>query len=82
MPTGSPLMPRMHLDSHWVSWGHTRPHTAGRLEERLMTSNAPSMSSLASFSMKAGMSIWTGHLLTQGLFLQFMQRRASSMAIS
>ncbi len=47
-----------------------------------MTSNAPSMSSLASLAMNSGMSICTGHLLTQGLFLQCRQRRASSMAIS
>ena len=30
MPTGSPLMPRTHLLSHWVSCGQTRPQTAGR----------------------------------------------------
>ena len=30
MPTLSCLMPRTHLLSHWVSWGQTRPHTAGR----------------------------------------------------
>ena len=29
MPTGSPLMPRTHLLSHWLSCGHTRPQTAG-----------------------------------------------------
>ena len=57
MPTGSPFTPRTHLDSHWLSWGHTRPHTAGREEERLMISNAPSMSSLASLAMNSGMSI-------------------------
>ena len=32
MLTGSPLMPNTHEPSHWVSCGHTRPHTAGRLE--------------------------------------------------
>ena len=37
MPTGSFLMPRVHLPSHWLSWGQTRPQTAGREEERLMT---------------------------------------------
>ena len=43
---------------------------------------APSMSSLATFSMKAGMSICTGQAETQGLFLQCRQRLASSIAIS
>ena len=31
------LMPRVHLPSHWLSWGQTRPQTAGREEERAMT---------------------------------------------
>ena len=30
MDTGSPLIPRTHLPSHWVSWGQTRPEMAGR----------------------------------------------------
>ena len=34
MATGSPLMPRTHLLSHWVSCGQTRPQTAGRDVER------------------------------------------------
>ena len=29
METASPLMPLMHLPSHWVSCGQTRPQTAG-----------------------------------------------------
>ena len=29
--SGSPLIPRTHLLSHWFSWGHTRPQMAGRL---------------------------------------------------
>ena len=29
METGSPLMPRIHLPSHWLSCGQTRPQTAG-----------------------------------------------------
>ena len=36
MPTGSFLMPRTHLASHWLSWGQTRPHTAGRAESLAM----------------------------------------------
>ena len=37
MATGSPFLPRMHWPSHWISWGHTRPQTAGRafLDHRL-----------------------------------------------
>ena len=27
--TGSPLIPRMQEPSHWLSCGHTRPHTDG-----------------------------------------------------
>ena len=82
MPTGSPLMPRTHLDSHCVSCGQTRPQTAGSEDCLFRISNAPSMSPLATFSMKAGMSICTGQAVTQGLFLQCRQRRASSTAIS
>ena len=36
MPTGSPLMPRTHLPSHWVSCGQTRPQTAGSEEDAVM----------------------------------------------
>ena len=45
-------------------------------------SKAPSISSFATRSIKAGMSICTGQALTHGLFLQFKQRRASFTAIS
>ena len=38
MATGSPLMPRTHFASHWVSWGQTRPDTAGRALSAAMTS--------------------------------------------
>ena len=34
IPTGSPLMPRVHFSSHCVSCGHTLPQTAGREDER------------------------------------------------
>ncbi len=30
---GSPFIPRIHTPSHWLSCGHTRPHTAGRAED-------------------------------------------------
>ena len=36
MPTGSFLMPRVQRPSHWLSWGQTRPQTAGRAESSLM----------------------------------------------
>ena len=42
METGSPLMPRTHFASHWVSWGHTRPQTAGSDEVRAWTFKAGS----------------------------------------
>ena len=35
--TGSPLIPRMHFPSHWLSCGQTRPHTAGSDEDSLIT---------------------------------------------
>ena len=82
MPTLSVLMPRTHLPSHWFSCGHTRPHTAGSALDALSTAYAPSMSSSATFAIKAGISIFTGQPLTQGLFLQFRQRFASFTAIS
>ena len=37
METGSPLIPRIHFPSHWLSCGHTRPQTAGSAEDSLMT---------------------------------------------
>ena len=82
MPTGSPLMPRTHLPSHWFSCGQTRPHTAGSAVEALSTSQAPSKSSAATRAIKAGMSIPTGQPDTQGLFLQLRQRLASPTAMS
>ena len=50
--------------------------------DALSTAYAPSMSSSATFAIKAGISIFTGQPLTQGLFLQFRQRFASFTAIS
>ena len=29
METASPLIPRIHFPSHWLSWGQTRPQIAG-----------------------------------------------------
>ena len=82
MATGSPLMPRTHLPSHWVSWGQTRPQTAGRLEDWAMIWYAASKLPSATSLMKSGMRIFTGQPPTQGLCLQFRQRLASSMAVS
>ncbi len=82
MPTLSVLMPRTHLPSHCVSCGHTRPHTAGSALDALSTAYAPSISPSATFAMNAGISIFTGHPLTQGFLGQFRQRFASFTAIS
>ena len=82
MPTGSPLMPRVHLPSHCVSCGHTLPQTAGSEEVRWMTSYASSNFPSATSAIKAGMSTATGQPATQGLFLQCTQRLASSMAVA
>ena len=37
METASPLMPRTHWPSHWLSCGQTRPQTAGSAEDLPMT---------------------------------------------
>ena len=42
MEIGSPLIPRMHLPSHWLSCGHTRPQTAGSAEDFAITFAASS----------------------------------------
>ena len=82
IPTGSPLIPRTHFPSHWFSCGHTRPQIAGNAFSVVITSYAPSKSPAATFSINAGIGTLTGHPPTQGLFLQFKQRAASSIAIS
>ena len=38
METASPLIPRIHLPSHWLSCGQTRPQTAGSAEDSAMIS--------------------------------------------
>ena len=82
MPTGSPLMPRTHLHSHWLSCGHTRPQIAGRLLVDLRIACAPAMSPSLIFWIKDGICTPTGQPETQGMFLQFRQRSASPLAIS
>jgi hypothetical protein len=73
-------LPRVQSAWHWTSCGQTRPHTAGRRLVSLMMSTAALKSPSRSFRMKPGMLTATGHPLTQGAFLQFRQRSASSIA--
>ncbi len=72
----------MHRPSHWLSWGQTRPQTAGRLfcvhTFRMDWVKSPSLMN----RMKPGMSIPTGQPSTQPGFLHCRQRAASSWAIS
>ena len=82
MPTGSPLRPRVHLPSHWLSCGHTRPQMAGSAFASLtMAYAAPTLPSPSSFR-KLGMGTPTGQPSTHGWFLQWMQRCASFTASS
>ena len=82
MEIGSPLMPRIHFPSHWLSWGHTRPQTAGSALDSAMvlaaSSNLPSFTS----AMNLGILIATGHPWMHFAFLQLMQRCASAWASS
>ena len=82
MPTGSPFLPRTQYISHWVSWGHTRPQTAGRAEVLEMIWYAASKSPLATSAMNSGICTMTGQPCMQARFLQFKQRWASSRACS
>ena len=70
------------MASHWLSWGQTRPHTAGRALSLAMIWYAPSKSPSATLAINSGMWIFTGHPATQGIFLQLRHRAASSMACS
>ena len=79
---GMPLRPTTHSPSHWISWGHTRPHTAGRLFFSQIFRMAPLKSPSRMSPMKAGMSTPTGHPFTQFGFRHCRQRAASSRAIS
>ena len=67
---------------HCFSCGQTRPQTAGSNDVSLMTDNAPTKSPAAAFARKPGISMATGQPCMQGLFAQFMQRDASSIAAS
>ena len=82
MATGSPFLARMHLPSHWLSWGQTRPQTAGRLF-CFQIWRMDCVKSLSRMNlMKPGMSTPTGQPSTQPGFLHCRQREASSFAIS
>jgi len=82
MATGSSFLPRMHTPSHWLSWGQTRPQTAGRLFRsqtlRMDLVNSPSLIS----RMNAGMSTETGQPSMQVGFLHWRHRSASRTAVS
>ena len=82
MAMGSPLRPRMQLPSHCVSWGQTRPQTAGSDESWAMMSAAREKSSWATAAMNSGILMLTGQLETHMGFLQWRQRRASATACS
>src|SRR5512137_480730 len=82
MATGSHFLPRTQSFSHWSSWGQTLPQTAGRQFVSLIFRAAPMKSPSATSWIKAGMSMSTGHPDTQPGFLHWMQRLASSMAVS
>jgi hypothetical protein len=80
--TGSHFFPRMQSFSHWSSCGQTLPQTAGRQFVSLIFRAAPRKSPSATSWTKPGMSKSTGHPDTEPGFLHWMQRLASSMAVS
>src|SRR6185369_1374465 len=82
MATASPLTPRTHLASHWVSWGQTRPQTAGRALSPCSRRAAVGRSSCARASSTSGMETPTGQPSTQGRCLHWMKRLASCTAAS
>ena len=81
MPTGSNFMPSVHFCSHWVSWGHTLPQTAGSEELSEIILYASSYSPVPIFAINSGMDMFTGQPFTHGLFLQLRQRCASATAV-
>ena len=80
MATGSIRLLMTHWLSHWVSCGHTRPHTDGRMLASRMTPRAPSTSFTRRWRMKRGMSISTGQPLMHVGRLHCRQRSASRSA--
>ena len=82
MLTGSPLMPSTQAPSHWFSWGHTRPQTAGSEESSAMTPAALRRSPSLRAWMKRGIWRLTGQPCTQRGLGQLRQRLASRVASS
>ena len=82
METASPLIPRTHLPSHWLSCGHTRPQTAGSALDSPIILYASSKFPSFTCATNAGMLILTGHPVIHFAFLQPRQRCASSTASS
>ena len=80
MATGALLIPRTHSVSHWVSWGQTRPVTAGRALSAKRLSAAEEKSPFATKSMKRGMFIMTGQPAMHRGSLHWRQRWASRRA--
>src|SRR5512136_841903 len=82
MATGSPLALYTHIASHWVSWGQTRPQTAGRALSRRSISAALGRSPSARALINSGMDTLTGQPAMHCLVLHCRQRRASRIASS
>ncbi len=78
--TGSPPRPRTHFSSHWTSCGQTLPARAGRSLSRYSSAAAWANRPWATKSRNSGIRTATGQPETQGAFLHWRQRRASSMA--
>ena len=75
-------LPTVQVAWHWLSWGQTRPQMAGSRLTALMIPTDLRKSPSSTALMKPGMSISTGQPLTQGAFLHWRQRAASTTACS
>ena len=64
--------------SHWLSWGQTLPHTAGRQFFSLSFRMPPLKSPFTMKEIKSGISISTGHPVLHRGFLHCKQRLASA----
>ena len=51
--------------SHSRSWGHTRPHTSGRVLVWWLSSAASKILPSATSLSQLGMKLWTGHFHSQ-----------------
>ncbi len=76
----APFLPMMQLPSHWRSWAHTRPQTAGRLLRLLMMARAAPRLPMLSSCTQSGISLLMGHALRHWGTLQWRQRLASAIA--